>query len=126
MSGILILDNNCLDRLEDAEKRARLAANLRATGRDIWPTAANVLEALKSRDAAVRTRLLLTLSELAQDRLPLTLPGEVLRRLAGAFGTVAKIDWCEPKLSRFFRYPGSVTEEDSRWAREQKLSAAAS
>ena len=42
-------------------------ANLRATGRDFWPSGINVMEAVKSRNQDTRTRLLTTLGELAGD-----------------------------------------------------------
>ena len=119
MSGILLLDNNCLDRLSARAKRDRLRANLRAAGLAFWPSAINILEALKSRDDHVRQRLLATIADLADDHHALTLPGEALRRVAVAMTSGGhRIDWSEPKLTRLFRYPDSVTQEDAKLARQ--------
>lgn len=122
VNRILVVDNNCLDRLESESARRRLRANLRATGRTFWPTATNALEALKSRDPQTRTRLLGTLDELAEDNLAITLPGEGLRRVAMAVHERSeKIDWSEPSVTRLFRHPESVTDEEAAGARDHLL-----
>lgn len=110
---VLLLDNNCFRRLASAKARQRLRANLRATGREYWPTAINVLEAMKKRDRAMRTHLLTVISEIAGDHLALAMPGEALRRIAVAVARNASfVNWSEPRITRLFRDPKSVTDED--------------
>lgn len=110
---VLFLDNNCFNRLASAKARQQLRANLRATGREYWPTAINVLEAMKTRDRDKRTHLLTVISEIAGDHLALTMPGEALRRIAVAVARNASfVNWSEPRITRLFRDPESVTDED--------------
>jgi hypothetical protein len=67
----------------------------------------------------MRTRLLVTLGELAGDHHVLTLPGEALRRVAQAFAEgAATIDWSEPGLTRFIRDPQSITDEEADTIRQ--------
>lgn len=118
----LLLDNNCLDRLISARARRRLRSNLQATGREYWPTAVNVLEALQAHDPNRRTLLLTAISEIAGDHYALTLPGEALRRIAVAVATNASsVNWSEPGITRLFRYPESVTDEDATATRDHFL-----
>jgi hypothetical protein len=119
----LFLDNNCLDRLvRSAEARQRLRANLRATGREYWPTAINVLEALKTPDRDTRTRLLTVISEIAGDHPALTMPGEALRRIAEAVAmNASSVNLSEPRIIRLLRDPESATDEDVAATRDYFL-----
>lgn len=115
---LFLLDNCCLLRLQSPTTRARLKANLRASGQEFWPSGMNVIEAAKSRDRDKRTRLLSTLSELAGDNHALTLPTEGLRRIALAHAQgAATVDWSEPRLTAWFRDPEAVTDEEAADAR---------
>lgn len=119
MSKIFLLDNNCLNRLLSSRLRHRLRANLCVTGREVWPTAMNVLEILKSRDREKRTQFLEPLAELARDNLALTLPTEGLRRIAEAVAyRRPEIDWSAPEITRLFRDPASVTDAEAAATRD--------
>lgn len=110
--GILIIDNNCLNRLERPETRERLRANLRATGRVLVPTGVNAVEAAKTSDPDKRGRLLATLGDLAQDRIALPLAERVLRKIAEAIASNAsEIEMASDELTSLFREPEAITEE---------------
>lgn len=116
---ILLLDNNAVRKLADGSRRRVLRANLRATGREFWPSAVNVLEATKSREPRTRSLLLGVLGELAGDNHVLTLPTEAIKILATALSCGnANVDLSEPRLTRIIREPESLTEEFAADARE--------
>lgn len=118
-TDILLLDNNAVRKLEHEPTRRRLEANLRTTGRDFWPTAINVMEALKSRDREIRTRLLTNLAELAGDAHAMPLPTEALKKVAEAFATRSPtFTWSEPAFTALFRNPAAVTDEQAAQIRE--------
>jgi hypothetical protein len=118
----LLLDNNCLIRLVSAEVRQHLRTNLRATGREYWPTAVNVLEALQAHDRNKRTLLLTVISEIAGGHPALAMPIEALRRIAETVATNASsIKWSEPGIARLLRDPESVTDEDVAATRDYFL-----
>lgn len=119
---LLLLDTSCLPRLQSPFLRTRFRGNLRATGKEFWPNALNVLEVIKSRDRETRTRLLTTLAELAGTSHALTLPTEGLRRICEALAhEKPTIDWSEPRLTRLFRDPDSVTDEEAAAVRAHLL-----
>lgn len=78
--GSVILDANAIGRLEDVPTRERFQRSLKAADLSVWVTAINVLEALKHKNAQVRTRLLSTLRALSEKHWVLPLPSEVLKR----------------------------------------------
>jgi hypothetical protein len=111
---LLLLDNNAIHRLGSERSREKVARNLRVTGREFWPTGVNVMEALKSRDRATRTRLLQTLGTVAGDCHVLPLPTEALRKTAEAIASDAKtITWAEPRFTYLIREPEEVTDEQA-------------
>src|SRR5687768_8700842 len=94
---LLVIDSNALRRLASGVVRARLRPNLRSTGRELWPTAVNVAEALKSRDHDIRAKLLRALHDLAGDNFAITLPTEALKRIAQAWATGEQdVDYSAP------------------------------
>jgi hypothetical protein len=112
LRDILILDNNAIRKLAHGPSKARLTANLKATGREFWPTGVNVLEALKSRDHQKRIRLLRILADLAGDAHALPLPTEALKLIAqGHAAGENTITWAEPRFTRLIRNPEEVTED---------------
>jgi len=73
----------------------------------------NVLEAMKSRDEKTRTRLLTTLHALAGENHAITIPTEVLRKIAEVHITKAeKIDFSEPGVTYYLRNPELITKKD--------------
>jgi hypothetical protein len=116
---IIVIDNNGIRQLANPSTQARLSSTLRMTGREFWPTAINVAEAAKSRDPAIRRRLLETLHVLAGTNHAITLPTEVLKRIAHAFAEGQKeIDYSEPSVTGFFREPESFTPDQLNLIRE--------
>src|SRR5688572_10802836 len=116
---LLILDNNCLQRLSSARARARLRSNLKLSGREFWPSAVNVLEATKTRDREKRTRMLSVLAELSEDAHALPMPSTALRLVGEALTNGSSlVTWSEPRLTRFFRDPESVSDDEAAAARE--------
>jgi hypothetical protein len=98
------------------------AVGLRATGKEFWPSGLNVLEALKSRSSRRRIRLLTTLGELAGDNHALPLPTEGLRIVAETLAAGGRtIEWADPRLTRFFREPETITDEEADYARQHLL-----
>ena len=115
---LLLIDNNVIQKLDHEPSRRRLAANLRATGREFWPSGINVMEAVKSRSQDIRTRLLTTLGELAGDAHVLPLPTEALKKVAEAHLAGSQtITWAEPRFTNLIRNPGDVTDEQARQVR---------
>ncbi len=110
---ILILDNNCLNALQSRKASERLRANLKATGRVLWPTGLNALEAAQTSDRPKRIRLLRTLAELAGDNVAFPMPEEALQRVAEAIAGRSKmIKWVDGRLTRLFREPESISDEE--------------
>lgn len=56
--GIVVVDTNCIRRLEDKRLEARIRASLEPADFEIWPSAINVLEVLQYKDIARRIRVL--------------------------------------------------------------------
>jgi hypothetical protein len=124
---LFLLDNSCLSRLQSPAILSRVRASIRASGKEFWPSAVNVLEAVKSRNRETRTRLLASLAELAGENQALPLPTEALRRIAVAIATGAdEADWSEPGLTAFLRDPSSVTDEMASEIRTHLLEQEAS
>jgi hypothetical protein len=116
---ILLIDNNCLNVLQSGRAKERLRANLRATGREFWPTGMNALEAVQSSDPAKRVRLLRTLSDLAGDNLAFPLPEHAVQRVAESIAHGSPmIEWVDHKLTGLFRYPEGSTEDEIQAVRE--------
>lgn len=76
--GLLVIDNSTLKHLESAEALERFRGNLRVSGWHIWPTAVNYLEAAKTRNRRVRSRLMATLRKLCGNRGLLPWPHQLL------------------------------------------------
>ena len=117
-NDILLIDNNAVRRLADPSARQRLRTTLRATGREFWPSAINVLEALSATDPDLRTLLLRTLGGLAGMNHVLTLPTEALKRYAAAIASGSRnVDISEPNLTAFIREPIESSDEHVETAR---------
>lgn len=109
---VLILDNNTIRKLEHDVARTRLLANLKATGREFWPSAMNVLEALKERDPRERAEHLRTLHTLAGDSYVLSMPTDALKEIAQSYASDNDtVTWAEPRLTALMRRPEHVTAE---------------
>lgn len=63
--GALILDANCIPKMESSAIQEKVNASIRSANLELWPTALNFVELAKTRNAEVRRRLLKTLSSLA-------------------------------------------------------------
>ena len=113
-SGKLIVDANVLGRLAEPLDRERLIASLRVADLQVWPTAVNVLEAARHRNAAIRTKLLSTVGALAAGRPVLPLPldflratGRMIQRGEYAFTHVpSRLEW-------MVEHPQRVSDEDA-------------
>lgn len=119
---LLLIDNNAIWKLDHAPSRRRLIGNLRATGREFWPTGMNVMEAVKSRREDVRTRLLATLAELSGDAHAFPLPTEALKRVAEAhLSGTRTITWAEPRFTNLIRNPTDATDDQIGAVRDYLL-----
>lgn len=76
--GSLIVDNSALAQLEAPEAKERFLRNLRSAGWEVWPTAVNYLEALKTKNSTVRDRLLNIIRWMCGDRGLLPWPHSML------------------------------------------------
>ena len=109
---ILLLDNNAVRQLAHGPSRERLKANLKATGREFWPTGINVLEAVKAHNAKRRIKRLETLHDLAGDAHAFPLPTEALLQIARAHvDRNSSVTWADPRLTAVLRDPATVTHE---------------
>ena len=117
--GFLTIDNNGVRRLENETARVRLGVNLRCTRREFWPSALNVLEALQIGSAAGRARRLGALEALANGNLALTLPAEVLRRIAEAYARgEPTVIYSDQSVTALLREPQDVSASQLSDVRE--------
>jgi hypothetical protein len=79
--GTVVMDANVLGRLTRPPDRAQLASSLRVADLMPWPTAVNLLEAVRHENATVRLRLLEILRDLSGNRFVLPMPAEFLMRV---------------------------------------------
>jgi len=83
-SGAIILDSNCFKHLEETAIQDKISAILEELDFEIWPSALNVFELSKTRNDAVRKRLLRIVPALCRGRFLLPHPQSILHRVACA------------------------------------------
>lgn len=83
-SGALILDTSCLKRLTDSSVRQRLVAQLRVIDFTPWPSAINAIEVAALPDSRHQARYQEVLRFLAEDRILLPWPLDVLKDVGEA------------------------------------------
>jgi hypothetical protein len=110
-SGTLILDANVIGRLEDPALRDKIERSLAVADLEFRPTAINVFEAVRTRDPALRFRLLAALRALSHGARVRPLPSETLALsgqmiAAGAF----TFDWPESQYEWMLYEPERLTD----------------
>lgn len=116
--GTLILDTNCIGRLESNAARHRFEVNTRVADWRVYPTVVNVLEILNTENPHVRSRLLGTLAYLAANRPLMPWPYELLKIIAQAIlEKKGRIELGPSEFEWILDHPERVSDEQLDAAR---------
>ena len=117
MEGTVVLDANALWRLEDPSVRDRVTRSLRSANLIFRPTAVNLLEVIRTKKPALRSRLLAAIGGLWNDTVVRPLPREVLALSANAMASNAPyFEWRPSGYEWILRRPDLIGAEHIAFA----------